>query len=77
MAHQYVEPHDSVGRVEGLRSGDKTCLSADTNGLLRHSFPKGTDLSVFSQDEFDGRPREVLNGYSPKVDFNELVALHG
>lgn len=55
----------------------------NTNGLLRQYFPKGTDLSVYTredlariQNEFNERPRKVLNWYSPKVLFNELVALN-
>ena len=44
----------------------------NTNGLLRQYFPKGTDLSVFTatdlqaiQDEFNDRPRAVLNYRKP------------
>ena len=52
----------------------------NTNGLLRQYMPKGTDLSVFSQDQLDGiademnsRPRATHDWQSPIQVFAEIM----
>ena len=56
----------------------------NTNGLLRQYFPKGTDLSPFTQRHFDAialklntRPRKTLGYVTPSIKLSVSVALTG
>jgi IS30 family transposase len=56
----------------------------NTNGLLRQYFPKGIDISGYSQAQLNAvarklneRPRKILDYQTPAERFSQLVALTG
>ena len=56
----------------------------NTNGLLRQYFPRGVDISDYSQAQLNAvarklneRPRETLNYETPAERFSQLVASTG
>jgi IS30 family transposase len=56
----------------------------NTNGLLRQYFPKGIDISIYSQEQLNDvarmlnqRPRKTLNYETPAQRFSQCVAFTG
>ena len=65
--------------LRGLGAGNRAWLPV---GLLRQYMPKGSDLSIYSQDDLDAialslntRPRARFNSDSPLVVYTRHIAL--
>lgn len=63
------------------RSPWQRATNENTNGLLRQYFPKGTDMSRYSESELDAvaatlnaRPRKTLDWRTPSEALSELIS---
>lgn len=69
LAVYFCDPHSPRQRP----------TNENTNGLVRDFLPKGSDFSTLTdkgaqhiQDPLNGRPRKVLNWYTPEEKIQEL-----
>ena len=79
--------HKKIGAALGMQvyfcdphSPWQRGTNENTNGLLRQYFPKGTDLSAYSEDyldavaeELNDRPRKTLGYRKPSEEFVRLI----
>jgi transposase, IS30 family len=70
MAVYFCDPHSPWQRGS----------NENTNGLVRQYLPKGTDLSIYTQeqldaiaDEINNRPRKGLGVRSPLAVYREIL----
>ena len=79
--------HEEIAKQAGIdiyfadpRSPWQRATNENTNGLLRQYFPKGTDLSRFSQEDLDyvawemnDRPRKRLDWFKPSEKMEQFL----